>query len=248
MPPVAIAPIPRDRTLVTDVAARLAQLIESGAFAPGQRLPPEHVLTEQFAVSRSVVREAIASMRAEGLVNSRRGSGVYVNEHRQSQPFRISLADVDTVPSIVQVLELRAAVEIEAAGLAARRRSPQQAADVSNALRRIDEVGHDSVEAAQADLHFHQAIADATGNAHFSEFLNYIRGLVIPRQRVRIETQTSLGSDAYLQMLQREHCRIEQAIAVGDEVGARDAMRDHLIGSAQRYQRWASEARAQSES
>ncbi|MBM4072918.1 MAG: FadR family transcriptional regulator [Planctomycetes bacterium] len=237
-----IHPVVRGRSLAAEVATRLARIIESGAFAPGQRLPPEHALTSQFNVSRSVLREAVAALRADGLLASRRGSGVYVSAEGPKRPFRVAAEDLDAIPGILKVLELRAAIEIEAAGLAATRRTLAQARAITAAFDRIDEDAHRGASGADTDFAFHMAIAAATGNAQFTSILSYLRALLIPRQRIRIQADPAAGRDAYVRMLQREHRDIEQAIWAGDPVGAREAMRVHLVDGAQRYRRWAEEA------
>jgi DNA-binding FadR family transcriptional regulator len=239
-----VPPVGPARSLAADVAARLSALIENGTLAPGARLPPEHALTAQFNVSRSVLREAVAALRAEGLLASRRGSGVYVAAAEPRRPFRLAVADLEAVPGILNVLELRAAIEIEAAGLAAQRRTPAQARRISEAFESIDAERRKGASGADADFAFHMAIAEATNNPTFASLLGYLRTLLIPRQRVRIETDPAAGQDAYLRMLQREHRDIEQAIVAGDAVGARAAMRVHLVDGAQRYRRWAQEAAA----
>lgn len=237
-----VQPIIRGQSLAAEVASRLAGIIELGNLAPGQRLPPEHVLTSQFNVSRSVLREAVAALRADGLLSSRRGSGVYVPTEGPKRPFRVAAADLDAIPGILQVLELRAAIEIEAAGLAATRRTLSQARAITAALEQIDDEAHRGASGADKDFAFHMAIAAATGNAQFTNILSYLRTLLIPRQRIRIQTDPAAGRDAYVRMLQREHRDIEQAIWAGDPVGAREAMRVHLVDGAQRYRRWAEEA------
>jgi DNA-binding FadR family transcriptional regulator len=227
--------------LTSAATAKLRKMIRSETFHAGKRLPPQHVLTERMGVSRSILREAVAALRAEGLLTSRRGSGVFVAETGAGSPFSIRTEDVAAVPGVVQVLELRAAVEIEAAGLAALRRTAAQAERISEALKRIDDAIPNGSD-VKLDFDFHLAVAEATRNPQFPRFMEFIGGFVIPRQRIRVEVDPAAGRDAYLLMLQGEHRRIERAIRARDEVGARESMRLHLMGSARRYQRWAEEA------
>ena len=125
------------RNLVAEVVARLREKIEGGEFAVGDRLPSEAQLTEAFSVSRTVVREAIATLRADGLVEPRQGAGVFVLEPAATvlRPFQI--VDVDKISSIIEVLELRTALEMEAAALAAARRSPAQEEEIYQAEAEI---------------------------------------------------------------------------------------------------------------
>ena len=230
-------------TLVSETAERLTRMIEEGRFAPGQRLPSEQLLTKDLNISRSVLREAVATLRADGLLTSRRGSGVFVTTSATLRPFRIDDQDLEAIPDVIMVLELRSAVEVEAAGLAARRRTRQDIDAIEAAYLRIEE--QKGASGVDADFQFHKAVALATRNQNFVKFLDYLGGRLIPRQQIRINSDPNAGEDAFLKMIQREHREIEQAIRIGDSVGARDAMRRHLIdGAIGRYQLWAAQARA----
>jgi DNA-binding FadR family transcriptional regulator len=217
--------------------------LASGGFSAGDRLPSHDELAASFGVSRSLLREAIAALKAEGLLTSRRGAGVFV-ARPAAPPFRLSGEDLNQIPGILNLLELRAAVEIEAAGHAAQRRTQAQADAIRAALARIDDEIERGAAAVDADLEFHLAIAAASNNPRFSEFLGYLRTLLIPRQQLRSSSDPVVAHAGYLRMLQREHGEIEQAIRVGDAVEARAAMRRHLVDGAQRYRRWAEQAEA----
>ncbi|HUC17459.1 MAG TPA: FadR/GntR family transcriptional regulator [Acetobacteraceae bacterium] len=223
------------RTLTAEVAAKLADMIETGALSPGQKLPPEHELVASLKVSRSVLREAVATLRAEGMVNSRRGAGVFVSETPNRRPFRLAPGELDAIPRILEVLELRAGVEIEAAGLAALRGSREQKQEIRAIAVRIRQDMLRGDSGVEADFSFHMKIAEATGNPRFPDFIKYLGGLLIPRRGVKMET-TASGQRAYADILYEEHSAIEHAIRLGDANGARTAMRRHLIiGAVERY-------------
>jgi len=222
------------RNLVADVVGELRGQIEGGAFQPGDRLPSEARLTEQFSVSRTVVREAIATLRADGLVEPRQGAGVFVLEAPEVAPRPFQIVDTAKISSIVEMLELRLAVEMEAAALAAARRSPAQEEEIYEAeaeIRRLAEAGQPTSE---ADLRFHLAVADATNNPRFREFLQVLGIAVIPRSNLANESNRR-SPDSYIALISGEHRAIADAIAAGDAETARDAMRLHLQGSQQRY-------------
>lgn len=113
-------------TLVVQVAEALRRAIQGGEYKPGDKLPSEARLTETHGVSRTVVREAIAALRSDGLVEPKRGAGVFVLEPAATPGLPFQNIDHARISSIIELLELRAAVEVEAAGLAATRRSPAQ--------------------------------------------------------------------------------------------------------------------------
>ena len=129
---------------------------------------------------------------------------------------------------------MRTAVEVEAAGLAALRRSPAQEEvifDRHYAVRACLEAGRSSSE---ADFALHLAIAEATNNPRFREFLAMIGKSVIPRAALRGE-ESEDDQAAYIRLIDAEHADIVEAISTGDEETARDAMRRHLRGSQARY-------------
>ena len=112
-------PAPRARrNLVAEVVQELRDQIGGGAFAVGDRLPSEAQLTESFSVSRTVIREAIATLRADGLVEPRQGAGVFVLEPVEAAQRPFQIVDLDKISSIIEMLELRTAVEMEAAAQA----------------------------------------------------------------------------------------------------------------------------------
>ncbi len=88
----------------------------------------------------------------------------------------------------------------------------------------------------------HQAIAAATGNPHFMRFLEFLGRFLIPRQSVRIGLKTGKDLRSYLERIQSEHRAIAAAIEASDVAAARRAMRRHLLGSRQRYQRLAAQS------
>jgi GntR family transcriptional regulator, transcriptional repressor for pyruvate dehydrogenase complex len=138
-------------------------------------------------------------------------------------------------------MELRMSVEIFAAGLAAERRSAGQLQRIAVALGKIDAAIARGETAISADFDFHRAIAKATGNPYFQNFLDYLGHYIIPRQTLRIEQRDSGTQAAYLRKVQGEHHAIHDAIAGGDAPAARAAMRAHLDNSIERYSRFEAE-------
>lgn len=228
----------RSSNLAEKVLVRLSAEIRGGRLAPGDRLPTEHELTSTMGVSRTVVREAVAALRADGLVVTRRGSGAYVADN-PTGPFRLAASQLGQLGDVLDVMELRLAVEVEAAGFAAERGTRKQVGAVKTALRCIDRALKSGEGAVAEDFAFHCAIAEATGNAQFPRFLVFLGSHVIPRQSVRLSVDTPAERRAYLERIQQEHARIVAGIAAGDPVEARRAMREHLTRSLERYRKLA---------
>src|SRR6185295_17666243 len=160
------------RNLTEEVVDQLAAEIRGGKMVPGSRLPTEAALMRALGVSRTVVREAIAALRSEGLVVTRQGSGAYVAADASRVPFRITKPDGSgAIADVIKIMELRLAVELEAAALAAERATAPQVAAIKRALVDIDRAIARGDGAVKEDFDFHRSIAEATGNPHFEQFL-----------------------------------------------------------------------------
>jgi GntR family transcriptional regulator, transcriptional repressor for pyruvate dehydrogenase complex len=232
--------------LAERVIARLGADIRGGRLEPGARLPTEQALTSSLGVSRTVVREAVAALRADGLVVTRRGSGAYVADPAAG-PFRIGAARANTLADVLDVMELRLAVEVEAAALAAERASRRQVAAIRTAWRGIDTALRRGEGAVAEDFGFHRAIAEATGNRQFPRFLEFLGSHVIPRQSVRLTRDTPAERRTYLERIQHEHGRIVDGISGEDPIEARRAMREHLTRSLDRYRLLAGQEKGKSD-
>jgi GntR family transcriptional regulator, transcriptional repressor for pyruvate dehydrogenase complex len=224
----------RADTLVTQVSRKLRADIDRGIYMPGDKLPSEAQLTLDYAVSRTVVREAIASLRSDGLVEARRGSGVYVLEPAEATDQPFTNLNVEKISSVIELLELRSACEIEAAGLAASRRSASQMDEIVAASRKVSACLQAGMPTRDADFELHLAVANATNNPRFGELLRLLRSGIIPRGELQGAAVGQRPLD-YNISLQEEHDAIIDAILDGDVDAAREAMRRHLKGSLRRY-------------
>ena len=246
MPPpsVKIRPLSPERKLSRGLFEQLAEQIKSGRLAAGARLPTEEELSRAARVSRTVVREAVAALRADGLVVTRQGVGAFVSAAPQQAPFRIDADGMRSIEDVLHVMELRLGVEIESAGLAAERATRAQLRAIGTALEAMDRAAAQGKDAVDQDLELHRAIAEATGNAQFPRFLQFIGRHLIPRRIVSGMPQSMGGREAYLELLQAEHRAIVEAIQRKDAKAARDAMRRHLTRSVERYRKLAAQQQA----
>jgi DNA-binding FadR family transcriptional regulator len=222
------------RNLVEMVSARLRENILSGSLKPGDKLPSENGLSEEHKVSRTVIREAIASLRSDGLVEARHGVGVFVLAPQPSPLQGLKPAESGRISSIIEMLELRSAVEMEAAALAALRRSPAQEEVIFERCADLDRLIETGETTFSADFRFHLSIADATNNPRFREFLELIGEQMIPRSSLQHGASERTPAD-YLTQIQAEHRALAEAISNRDPSAAREAVRVHLEGSQQRY-------------
>jgi GntR family transcriptional regulator, transcriptional repressor for pyruvate dehydrogenase complex len=220
-------------SLVARVEESLRQAILDGTYAPGDRLPSEIVLTETHGVSRTVIREAVTALRCDGLVDVRQGAGIFVL--KASAPEMASpRLDRARLSSDLEVLEVRTPLEIEAAGLAAQRRSPAQEEAIFGCHAAVLNCIEADQSIRDADLALHMAIAAATNNPLFTQFLELHGPAAIPQSKVVPENRTA-EQTAYRRLIHKEHEAVVLAISDGDEKAARAAMQDHLRGSQLRY-------------
>lgn len=168
-------------SLAAKISSALRRDLAEGVFRPGDRLPSESALTREYSVSRTVVREAIAILRADGLVEARKGAGVFAVEVKPAKELPFNDLAVGRISSVIELLELRTVFEVESAGLAASRRSAVQVEAIVDAHRRVGDCLAAGLPTRDADFEFHLAIAQATQNRRFPEFLQLIRSGIIPR-------------------------------------------------------------------
>jgi DNA-binding FadR family transcriptional regulator len=212
----------------------LSAQIRQGQWPPGTQLPTESALSQGHAVSRTVVREALSRLQASGLVQTRHGVGTFVSEAVDASVFQVRPDELATLNDVIAVLELRIAVESEAAALAAERRSSQDLRRMRSALRDFGQAVDAGRDAVAADVALHQAIAQATGNARFESVLAALGQGAIPRARLQGAAVPDTLRLAYLRHVNAEHESIVQAIADGRAEAARLAMRQHLANSRER--------------
>lgn len=220
-------------SLVARVEQSLREAILAGQYGPGDRLPSEIELTEAHSVSRTVVREAVTALRCDGWVDVRQGAGIFVLNRSGSQSPSDGL-DRARLSSDLEVLEVRTPLEIEAAGLAALRRSPAQEEVIFDCHAAVLRCINENRSIREADLALHKAITAATNNPLFTQFLDQQGQHAIPQSKVVAENQSD-EQTAYRRLIHKEHEAVVLAISDADERAARLAMQNHLRGSQLRY-------------
>ncbi len=228
------APVLRKhRNLAQALVEAITADIQGGVLKPGEKLPSESLIMAQHAVSRTVVREAISHLQANKLVQTKHGIGTFVLEPAAS--LNLSATTVMTIRDVLAVLELRISLETEAAWLAASRRSAEQLEDLRAVLQTMQaHQGERTPESVEADMRFHQLIAQATGNRYFVDILRDLGNAIIPRARLNTANLANVEPSSYYERVNREHDDIFHAIERQDPEAARAAMRTHLSNSRER--------------
>lgn len=214
----------RAARLYEQIVQQIEQSIVEGLLKPGDQLPTERELAQQFGVSRTAVREAVKILTEKRLVESFSGRGTFVTPPK-SQPSRKPLdlffggSDLEETGYLV---ELRQIVEPEVTALAVSRIEEQQLIMMREAVAVMDQSMQQPEAYIEADLDFHLALAEAAGNPLVLSLLDSIVG-VLRNQRLGI-----FGVDGGPGRGQMHHKKILEAIERRDPVGAREAMQDHL--------------------
>ncbi|WP_421684605.1 FadR family transcriptional regulator [Stutzerimonas urumqiensis] len=236
--PSAARPFPRRKRLAEELVARLSQYIRDGAYKRGEKLPTELEIVEREGVSRTVVREAILRLQAAGLVETRRSVGTFVVDMPPPTSLHIGPETIATLGDVINLLELRIGLEVEAAALAAQRRTVPDLEDLKAALHLMKESSSLKTSIAiHADFQFHLRIAKASGNAYIADIMKHLGTKLIPRTRMNAAYSERKDRLAYLDLLYLEHEKIYDAISIGSPESARAAMFLHLNNSRQRLYR-----------
>jgi GntR family transcriptional repressor for pyruvate dehydrogenase complex len=222
-----IDPIKRE-PVATQVARKLVEYLLSGAVEPGSRMPSERQLAEAFGVGRSAMREAIKALSLIGLVEVRQGDGTYLRK-----------ADSALLPEVIEwglllgerrtmdLVEARQEIEIVIAGLAARRRTEQDIADLTRLLERMERATTPA-GFVEADVQFHMRLAEAADNLVLRDIHSSVQAL-LRTWITRVLAAEGARIPSYL-----EHVPILVAVVEGDEAAARAAMEAHISSAARR--------------
>jgi GntR family transcriptional repressor for pyruvate dehydrogenase complex len=218
----AVAP---RRHLADRVADELAAEIRSGAWAPGERLPTEVALVARFAVSRTVVREAVSRLKSLGLVDPRQGSGVYVRASGFA-PLNFDARTARSRQAVVQIVEVRRALEAEVAALAARRRKAADLRRIRQAQRALERAVQAGGDGVAEDVALHRAMADAAGNPFLIDTLRYLGQFLAGATRVTRANEARRLD--FARQVRDEHEAIVLAIESGDALRAQQAAARHM--------------------
>ncbi|UJW77289.1 FadR/GntR family transcriptional regulator [Rhizobium sp. SL42] len=223
--------IRRIEHLPARIAGHIGKEIAEGRIKPGEKLPTEHLLAKTFGVSRSVVREAIAQLRNEGLVDTRQGVGAFVTEGMGRGSIRIEQTDLHHRDSFRSLFQLRIPLEIEAAGLAAVHHDDADLKKLDDSLAQMTGADKWTDQGIVADLIFHRTLAAATHNEYFPLFIGFIA------ERISLAINAARAAAVLEEIVETtiaEHVAIRDAVVTRDPAKARAAMHDHLMGAAGR--------------
>ena len=217
---------PKRSLAVTDNAIeRIRELIVSGEWVPGMRLPREGDLAKQLGLSRNSLREAVRALSVARVLEVRQGDGTYVSSLEPGELLEPTLAATDLLRgrTVLELFEVRRMLEPEAAAMAALRADGEVIAALKRELDRLVEAGDSVDDLLEADTAFHDVIAGAPGNGVLRALLRSLS-----TSTVRARLWHGLADREALDAARDEHARIYEAIAARDADLARAAALIHI--------------------
>ena len=221
----------RAASLREQLSARIVEMIDSGGFNEGDRLPAESDLADKFGVSRPIIREALSQLRSQGLIVSRRGSGSYVQRREAApvpaEPAPTLFGPLNSLAQVKKCFQFRATIEGDAAFFASQNRTSETLAQMRAALVKLEAAVHEREVGINPDFEFHIAIARGSGNEFFETIMKQLRTPV--EFTINLARSLSLTRTVeHMMTIQGEHVAIFNAIEAGDGETARRVMRAHL--------------------
>ncbi len=217
------------KTISSEIVEQILSLIRSNTLKPGNRIPSERELSEIFSVGRGSVREAMKILESTGLIKSS-NKGKFVRQ-TTANDLGVFLLEMNQT-TIGEVLEVRRMIEIQLAGMAAERATPEDIEKMSGALEGANDINSMSA----GDLAFHRALVDATHNSVASTMYNSVTGSIFKlfKHYPTLLNRSNSNLRATINLVLQEHKNILEAIKSGDPSAAQEAMKIHLDSSEQK--------------
>lgn len=222
-----LQPIPRS-PLYEQVADRLREFIDAQRLEPGDRLMPERELAERLGVSRTSVRQALTALRVTGLVEIKHGEGVFLLRSPRDLIPSLASEIVGSEVDHPMIWEVREGIEVQAARLAARRRSAAEVSAMRDALDLMETAIAGGEDGIVEDRRFHRAIVEAAHNPLLQQLTEQLADVI---DRTSEASLTLAGRPA---ISLDSHRAILAAIGRRDEAAAAEAMRQHVMTSGER--------------
>jgi len=204
------------------IAQKIRTIITQRGLKPGDRLPTERELVEEFGVSRSTLREAMKVLRAENIVEIRQGSGTFISKGTGIGDDPLGLRFTNQKSLLKNLFEARILIEPYIAGLAAQRATPQDVEKLERMAKELENIKENSSMTAEMDVQFHTAVAECTHN----EVL--IRVIPVINESIRRSYAENYDEPERFKKSKKHHVDICRAIANGEHQTARFLAERHI--------------------
>lgn len=211
------------------IVEQVRDLIKEGRLKPGDKLPPEQILAEEFGTSRPSVREALSALEILGITESRGGKGNFIKDNFNFPLYEQKFRELEEEESPFELLEARKVLETEIAGLAAKKATEEEIAVIQGSLNKMKDAMTNIPEIMEFDREFHINIAKAAHNNLLFSMMIYLTDLSKEKLWINLK-EKSWSIPGHTQKYFEEHNEILKAIKNKDSKGARNRMYDHLAG------------------
>jgi GntR family transcriptional regulator, transcriptional repressor for pyruvate dehydrogenase complex len=226
-----LKPVARE-SLVDRLAGEIRTSINSGDYTMGERLPTIMEMARRFGVGHPTVREALKKLEANGVVEIRHGSGVYVTRTQDVLVMASDYSGKVTKKLLLDLIQARAPIEVQSVALASRHGTDEHFAEMRRLLTTAGENLDNDIVLNSVNMAFHRQIASASGNAVIAQLLDVMQALFTDEQRLILGIFGSRKQD------HQEHLSIFAALEQRQEQLATERMRQHLDGVAAAIERW----------
>ncbi len=211
------------------IVEQIRDLIKEGKLKPGDKLPPEQILSKEFGTSRPSVREALSALEILGITESRGGKGNFIRNNLGFPLYEQIFKELEEEESPFEILEARKAVETEIVGLSAKKATKEEIDAIKESLNKMKENMTDIPKIMKIDREFHINIARAAHNNLLFSMMIYLADLLNEKLWIKMK-EKSWNIPGCPQKYLEEHIEIFNAIKNKDSKDARKRMYDHLAG------------------
>jgi len=211
------------------IVEQIRNLLKEGKLKPGDKLPSEQALTEEFGTSRASVREALSALEILGVTESRAGKGNFIRDDLSSPSYKKKFEELEKEESPFEILEARKAVETEIARLAANKATGEDITGIEKSLKSMRKVINNIPEVMEFDREFHVNIAKAAHNNLLFSMMIYLADGLKEKLWINLK-EKSWALPGRPQKYLKEHTQILNAIKNKDTESAYEKMYEHLLG------------------
>jgi GntR family transcriptional repressor for pyruvate dehydrogenase complex len=224
------------KKLYEELIDQFSTLLENGGYAVGDKLPSLTELAEIFGVGKASLREALSVLNAAGVIEMRHGSGIYLRKlvEKTQEEVLIQLNTNLDNDQMIHWLELRRAIEVEAAGLAAKRRTEEDIACLEKIYQEMEQRILNGIDAGEVEETFHSQVAKAAHNPVLARAITSTSE-IIRKQYFDVSHKNLLAIPSRGENVNHEHQRILEAIKAKKENEARSAMLQHIQNAIQKH-------------
>lgn len=231
---IVFKPVERRKRVYQYVIDQIKVAIEEGRIQPGDKLPSERDLAEKLNVARTSVKEAITVLETSGVIIVKPGVGMFLNADSKSQiVFRLSQMIDQRTSDFSDVIELRQAIEGDAAYYATKRMTHEQREKLTHVYEQLIQSGKRAEVAIEEDYQFHFTIVEGANNPVLLEVMNVIAQKMI--EGLKESRYISVKNEILNNEVLREHTKIYNAIMNNEPENARTAMWEHHLGTKERF-------------